>query len=86
MKNFNFAEYVYYKFFFVIVVVDCLLVVRLVPALIAYKKTTTYSIKVYLIYKIVTFFLHMGGTIFMIVWLWYKIRQSKIEQTVELEF
>jgi hypothetical protein len=86
MKNYNCAEYVHYKFFFIMVVADCLLLVRLVPALVAYCKTSTTSIKVYFIFKLVTFFLHLGGTIAMIVLVWHKIRQSKIEQTVQLEF
>jgi len=86
MKNYSCAEYVHYRFFFVLVVADCFLIVRLVPALIAYCKTSAYSIKVYFIYKIVTFFLHLAATIVMIVLVMNKIRQSKIERTVQLEF
>ena len=74
MKNYNCAEYVHYKFFFIMVVADCLLLVRLVPALVAYCKTSTTSIKVYFIFKLVTFFLHLGGTIVMIV------NQSKLRR------
>lgn len=86
MQNFQCAEYVHFKFFFVIVVADCLLLVRLVPALVAYCKTSSTSLKVYFIFKLVTFFLYLAASIGLMVLVWHKVRQAKIEQTVHLEF
>ena len=84
-QSYTCAEYVHNKFFFYLVVADCLFVVRLVPALIAYCKTTTSSIKAYFVFKLVTFFLYFGGSIVFLVLLLIKLRQSNVEQTVQLQ-
>ena len=85
-QNYTCAEYIHSKFFFILVVADCLLLVRLVPALIAYCKTTAASIKFYFIFKLVTFFLYLSGSIVVMVLVGNKLRRDNVDETVQLQF
>lgn len=55
------------KVFFVIIVWDVLSIVRLVPALVAYYRETSCSLKVHFITRLITFFLSLGAFAFISV-------------------
>lgn len=62
------------KCFFVIVVWDCLFLVRLVPALLAYIRGTVPSIRFYFVFKLVTLLLQFVATVAIILWLLIRMR------------
>jgi len=63
------------KCFFLIVVWDCLFLVRLVPALLAYLKGTVPSIRFYYVFKLVTLLLQFVATLTIILWLLIRMRK-----------
>jgi hypothetical protein len=68
---------VHTKCFFVLVVWDCLGIIRMPPALFAYFRGTLGSIKFYFYYKFVTFLIFLGGSIAGFVLLMQRIKKVK---------
>lgn len=86
-QKYQYAEYIYSKFFFILVAWDCLLLIRLPPALIAYCRGTVASIKFYFIFKLVTFAMYLGAAIVLFVFAMKQYRNpgDKVRLDVEYE-
>lgn len=66
-----------------LVIWDCLGIIRMPPALFAYFRGTVASIKFYYIYKLVTFAILFGGSIAGFILIMHRIKKVSGQETLD---